>query len=404
MHPVRLSRRAAAVALSLLGAAAVAPAAEVPPTVSDGLKAIRSVGREGAGNEAAASGWKAVVAAGTDALVPTLAAFDGASPTAANWLRSAVDGIADGARKAKRPLPDETLKAFVLDTTRAPSARRVAFELYTEADRAAADKLLPTLIDDPSNELRYDAVAARLKAAGENPAKAELQTLFAAGRDKEQAERIAKLLEKHGEKPDLTRHFNYLTEWDIAGPFDGTGASGYAKTYPPETAFDAAARYAGKGGADVTWKYAQSDDPYGVIDLTKEIGKVKDAVAFAHAIVTVENDTPVEVRVTSPNAVQIFVNGVKVFGHEEYHHGDPFDQYVGKCMLKAGENHLVVKLCQDDEKEPWAQEWKFNARVCDATGGKVKLLQTVVKNGRPTQVIPGATKPAAKKDDKKEGK
>ena len=406
MHPVPSSfRRGAAITLAVFGAAAVAPAAEVPPAVADGLKAIRSVSREGSGNEAAAAGWKALVAAGPDALIPTLAAFDGATPTAANWLRSAVDGIADGERKAKRPLPAAPLKAFVQDPARKPEARRIAFELFAEADKAAASALLPTMIDDPSREIRRDAIAARLTAAGENPPKAELLTLLAAGRDKDQVEEIAKLLEKAGDKPDLTRHFNFLTEWDVAGPFDGTGASGYTKTYPPETAFDPAAKYVGKGGAAVAWKYAQSDDPYGMIDLTTEIGKIKDAVAFAHTVVRVEAETPAEVRVTSPNAVQIFLNGAKIFGHEEYHHGDPFDQYTGKGVLKAGENHLVVKLCQDDEKEPWAQEWKFAARVCDATGGKIKVVQTVVKGGKPNDVIPGALKPAEKKPtDKKEGK
>lgn len=400
MHLVCLCRQTAAVVLTLLGSSAAARAADVPPAVADGLKAIRSVSREGTGNETAAAGWKAIVAAGRTALIPTLAAFDGATPTAANWLRSAVDGIADAERKAKRPLPAEDLRAFVQDTARKPGARRIAFELFAEADKPAADALLPALIDDPSTELRYDAIAARLKAGGQNPSKDELLRLFEAGRDKEQVEQIAKLLTKHGEKPDLTRHFNYLTEWNVAGPFDGTGASGYSKTYPPESAFDPVAKYAGKSGATVTWKYAQSDDPYGTIDLTKEVGKIKDAVAFAHTVVTVDTDTPAEVRVSSPNAVQIYLNGAMVYGHEEYHHGDSFDQYAGKVVLKAGDNHVVVKLSQNDQPEPWAQDWKFSARVCDATGGKVRLTQTVLKNGRPTTLVPGATKPAAKKEGK----
>src|SRR5262249_8131772 len=115
----------AATTLALLGGAAVAPAADAP-VVADGLKAIKAVSREGSGNEAAAAGWKSIVAAGPDALVPTLTAFEGASPTAANWLRSAVDGIADAERKAKRPLPAAALKSFVLDSSRTPSARRIA--------------------------------------------------------------------------------------------------------------------------------------------------------------------------------------------------------------------------------------------------------------------------------------
>src|SRR5205085_8194485 len=109
--------------------------------------------------------------------------------------------------------------------------------------------------------------------------------------------------------PDLIRHFNFLTEWEVAGPFDGTAASGFSKTFPPETQFAAQAKYEGKGGAVVVWKYAQGEDPNGTVDLNKEIGKLKDAVAFAHTVVTVEREAPVEARVTAPSAVQTFLNG-----------------------------------------------------------------------------------------------
>src|SRR5262245_20269041 len=62
-------------------------------SVAEGLKAILAVGKEGAGNAEAAAGWKAVVAGKSDALIPTLKAFAGASPAARNWLKTAVAGI-----------------------------------------------------------------------------------------------------------------------------------------------------------------------------------------------------------------------------------------------------------------------------------------------------------------------
>ena len=71
--------------------AAPAPAADPAPQ----LAAILAVGKEGTGNAEAAAAWKVLVAAGPDAIVPTLAAFDTATPAAANWLRSAVSAIAD---------------------------------------------------------------------------------------------------------------------------------------------------------------------------------------------------------------------------------------------------------------------------------------------------------------------
>ncbi|WP_143393933.1 hypothetical protein [Fimbriiglobus ruber] len=171
--------------------------AEVPGDTAAALKSIKAVSREGAGNEAAAAAWKTLVAGGTVALFQTLTAFDGADPKAANWLRAAVDAIAEGEHRAKRKLPVDKLESFVNDTARAPAARRIAFELLTEEAPAAATKLLPTLINDPSRDLRRDAIAVRLKAAKESDT-AELKALFEAAREKDQAEELAALLEKLG--------------------------------------------------------------------------------------------------------------------------------------------------------------------------------------------------------------
>src|SRR3712207_8164790 len=46
------------------------------------------------------------------------AAMDGAGPRAANWLRAAVDGIAERTLAAGKPLPAKALEAFVRDRDR----------------------------------------------------------------------------------------------------------------------------------------------------------------------------------------------------------------------------------------------------------------------------------------------
>jgi len=35
---------------------------------------------------------------------------------------------------------------------------------------------------------------------------------------------------------------------------------------------------------------------------------------------------------------------------------------------------LLLKICQNDQKEPWAQVWSFQFRICDGTGGVVPVL------------------------------
>lgn len=361
-------------------------AADPPADVPAAIAAILKVGPEGTGNEAAAAAWAKLVAAGPDALTPTLRAFDTASPAAANWLRTAVDAIAERERKANRTLPAEALLAAVRDTQRNPAARRIAFELYTTEAKDAAAKLLPTLIDDPSVDLRRDAIRARLDALTKDKrdARDELTTLFVSARDKDQVEEIAKLLEEHGSRPNLTQHFGYVTEWLVCGPFDSAGGKAFGRPYPPEVGVDTKETYDGKGGAKVGWKYAQSSATYGTVDLNAEIGKHMDAAAYAVAVVATERETPVEIRMASQNAVELFVNSKKVFGRDEYHHGTRMDQHVAKVTLRPGNNEVLVKVLQNNQTDSWAQAWGFALRICDSTGGRVNLTQAVTKDGATT--------------------
>src|SRR5262249_36035012 len=129
------------------------------------LKQLRSVGREGAGNVEAAAAWKDLVQVGPSALLPTLAALEGATPAAANWLRTAVDAIAERELAAGRPLPTGAFEAFIKDAEHNPAARRQAYEWLVKVDKGAPDRLLPGMLLDPSVELRRDAVARVLTEA-----------------------------------------------------------------------------------------------------------------------------------------------------------------------------------------------------------------------------------------------
>src|SRR5262249_46469334 len=129
------------------------------------LKQLRSVGREGVGNAEAAAAWKELVRAGPAALLPALAAMRDAGPAAANWLRTAVDAVAERELAAGRGLPAAELEAFLKDRKHDPAARRLAYEWLTRVDKGAPDRLLPGMLDDPSVELRRDAVARVLTEA-----------------------------------------------------------------------------------------------------------------------------------------------------------------------------------------------------------------------------------------------
>lgn len=373
-------------ALALLAALAAVPAPAADDATDRALAAITRVTREGKGNEDAAPAWKALVARGGPALLPALAAFDDANPTAANWLRTAVDAIADAERAAGKPLPADQLEAFATNPKFAAASRRQAYELLVTQIPAARDRLLPTFLNDKSPDLRRDAVAYeldRLERDGKTAPRAELEKLFAATRDKDQVELLAKKVKEAGGTASTTAHLGFVTAVQIVGPFDGPESKGFGVAYPPEAATAATGALTGKDDAKLKWVPASTTDRNAVFDLNKFVGKHKNAVAYSLATVVAEKETPCEVRVTSPTSVKIFLNQKELFGRDEYHHGAPFDGHTGRGTLRKGENVIVVKVCQNNQTESWAQKWEFQVRVCDATGGPLAGVTQLAADGKP---------------------
>jgi hypothetical protein len=342
------------------------------------LARIKAVGSEGAGNADAAKAWKQLVQGGVEALPPILAALDDADATSANWLRAAVDAIAERETTAGRPLPADNLEAFVLDTKHKPEARRLAYEWLTRVDPKTPGRLLPGMLNDPSKELRRDAVAVVLVEAkglldkqDKAGATAAYRKALTSARDKDQVELIAKQLKPLGVEVDLAAHFGFIQPWMLVAPFDNTGGTGYGIASPPEKHVDLTAAYKGKGEAEVRWVEHVTSDPYGIVNLNKVLGQKKGAIAYAYAAIDSPAERQVEVRAGCINALKIFLNGKPIFTREEYHHGMSMDQHVAFGTLQAGRNELLVKVCQNEQTEMWAQEWSFQVRLCDAAGNVV---------------------------------
>lgn len=343
------------------------------------LAKIKAVSKEGDGNDEASKAWKALVQQGPDALLEILTALDDANPAAANWLRAAVDAIAERSLAAGKPLPATKLEAFVKDTKHVGANRRLAYEWLVRVDPAAPERLLPGMVDDPGAELRRDAVARLLKQAketldrGDKPAAtAAYQKILESARDKDQVDLIAKQLKELGVNVDLQTRYGFISKWMLAGPFDNTNKSAFDKIYPPEKGVDLKATYEGKKGA-LTWIEHTTADPYGMVDLNKAIGKNMGCVGYGFAVIESKDERRVQIRAGSNNAVKLFLNGQQIFFREEYHHGMRMDQHIGLGTLKPGRNEILIKVCQNEQTDSWAQLWSFQLRVCDDLGGPVPV-------------------------------
>lgn len=363
-----------------IGLAIVTPtfAQDVP----DLIKVVQSVGGEGQRGTEAAQAWQKLSQAEAKHLVTILAGLDNANPLAANYLRSAVETIADRSKAAGKPLPLADIEKFLHDTSHDPRARRLAYEMLVAADPKTPDRLLPNMLNDPSVEIRREAVQRVMDAgnilynAGDKaPALPLYKQAMAAARDEDQVTALVKRLAEYEVKVDVPKHFGFLMTWRVIGPFDNTEKKGFDVPYPPEKELNFAAEYEGKGGAKVKWTEFTGTDNFGVIDLKKAMEHAKGSAVYAATEFESPSAHDVEFRLGSPNAWKVWLNGQLLFGRGEYHRGEKLDQYRMKGSLKPGKNTILIKICQNEQTEDWAQRWQFRIRVCDGTGTAILQAQ-----------------------------
>ena len=213
--------------------------AKPPANLKKQIAIIQAVGTEGTGNAEAAVAFRELARAKASALLPLLRAIEPSNPIARNWLRSAVEVIVERELAATKPLPFADLKAFLADRTQSPEARRLAFDLMLAIDRATAEAMVPGFLDDPSTELRRDAVElliseGRKQLAQEtgDTATATYRKALDSARDVDQIQEIAKALTNLKQQVDLPRHFGFLTDWQIIGPFHNNDRKGFAEEFP----------------------------------------------------------------------------------------------------------------------------------------------------------------------------
>jgi hypothetical protein len=334
---------------------------------------LRAVAAEGRGNAAAGPAWTQVAQAGAPAIPALLTAMDGANDYALNWLRSAIETIAQREALALKTVVAPVEK-FLRDARHHPRARRLAFELIRQADAAKAKALLPEFLNDPGQELRREAVqhladtaAAKVTAGDKAAAMTDYRQALAAAREADQVEAIAKQLGELGEKVDLQKTFGWVTRWKVIGPFDNTGGAGFEQAFAPERELDFAAEMPGQGGP-IRWRDYESKSEYGLVDFNQPLTALKSVTGYAAAEFWSDSARSVEVRLGCKNGWKVWVNGTYLFGRDEYHRGVEIDQYRLTAPLRPGKNTILVKCLQNEQTEDWTKEWEFQLRVTDAQG------------------------------------
>jgi hypothetical protein len=349
------------------------PAAAGDPALTDALTKLRAVAPLAAGHRDAVAASQVASRAPAAELPAILAAMDGANPVAENWLRGVAEAVAQRATDKGQKLPQNELEAFLSDARHSPRGRRLAYELIAAVDPTAETRIIPKLLDDPSVELRRDAVAqvlaeaAKIAAQNKEVATKNYETAFFHSRDLDQIKEASAKLREAGQQVDIATHMGYVMKWKLIGPFDNVDDKGWDVAYPPEAEVDQSAEYDGQKGK-VKWIEHTTADDYGMVDLNKVQGNHKGAITYAFAEFIADRDQSCELRLGCINANKVWLNGKLLTANHVYHANTSVDQYIARGTLKKGKNAILLKICQNEQTEAWAQDWKFQLRVCDAVG------------------------------------
>ena len=344
-------------------------------SIDAAIESVRSVGTEGKGFEKALPAAKELQKLPADKLIRVLDGADGVNPIAENWIRGIVFGIT---QQAGMPVMN-TLQEYVRDQKNNAIGRGIAMELISREDVNLAKTMLESLTNDPSLAIREMAVEQAIgKAASLAETKADesiriYREALTAARHPKQLSRIVAALGDLGDDATTADAFSLLVNWKSIAPFDNEGGIGYEAVYAPEEQFsasgsvDLAAKHAGKTG-EIAWQDVSGSDDEGLVNLADAYNKEKGAVAYLFA----EFDSPeaqqAQARLGCINANKVWVNGKEVMATEVYHSGSMLDQYVAPFDLKKGKNTVLLKICQNEQEESWAQRWEFQFRITDPTG------------------------------------
>ena len=349
-------------------------------------RTLREVGPKGKGHAEAQRAAASMSALDPASLPDILAEMREGNVLADNWFRGVVESIADRALASDKPLPVQGLRSFVENRRHAPRARWLAYDLIMRAQPQAKAELLKGRLDDPSLLLRRDAVALAVERATKLEAQdARLRAYreaLAAARDVDQIDDIAKRLRDGGEEVDLAKAFGFIRDWNLIGPFDNKEDKGFDKAYPPETTIDLKASLPGVSGP-VSWKSHSTDDDHGVVDLNRALDRHKGAIAYAYCEFDASSEQSVELRFGSKNANKLWLNGELLTANHVYHAGMFVDQYKGFGRLRKGRNTILLKIAQNEQTQSWAQEWRFQLRVCDKLGTAVLSAKSATAATQP---------------------
>jgi hypothetical protein len=339
------------------------------PSVAQLIQPLIDIKKFGTGNNAAIETWGKVASLPASDVPRLLSAMNQANDLGDNWIRAALSKISE---KNQTSLPIQQIIKFIKDKKNKDDARKAAYDIIQTHNPKVTAKLAPSFLDDPAPDLRRISVALMIDQIKDIKSEAKKEKLlhFALNkaREVEQIKEINEGLKAIGQSVNVTNLMGFLVNWHTVGPFDNTERTGFDKRFRPEeqTGLDQKYKNAGK---IITWSPFSTTEEFGMLDINKQYGEIKEVCAYAQATFKSKKSQPAHFRIGSKNAWKFWLNGKLLFARDEYHRGKTrVDQFVIDGNFKKGENLILLKICQNEQTQSWTKQWEFNFRVTDRSG------------------------------------
>jgi len=153
---------------------------------------------------------------------------------------------------------------------------------------------------------------------------------------------------------------NFITQWNLIGPFDAPDMDSLTTVYPPEKEIILDKKYPGKENQDVSWRKIQAG-PGGYVDLTKLVKPSEQGIAFAAGYLFSAAPAETHLLLGTDDGVRVWINDALVHSNPAYRGATP-DEDAVKVSLKAGWNKVLIKVLQG------GGGWGYYARFADPDG------------------------------------
>lgn len=134
-----------------------------------------------------------------------------------------------------------------------------------------------------------------------------------------------------------------LGPWYVIGSFSNKDGKGFAAVYPPETEVALDQIYAGMNDSKAQWRRMDGFKDGQIHDLNPHFKHTDWAIAYLYRKLTVKEPMEVTGYFGSDDGLVVWLNGEKLIA-ADVPRGPAPDQDKATLKLKAGENHLLLKI------------------------------------------------------------